>query len=111
MKSGRVPSGLAHLLPRRSCPSKILKTREMDKNPSSRQMAVERANAKSLQSRRESGLPEPLARRMIPESGCSRMAAVNQQPPVHQFGAFELDARSGELRKHGMKLRLQHQPL
>ena len=39
------------------------------------------------------------------------MAAVNQQPPVHQFGAFELDAHSGELRKHGMKLKLQHQPL
>jgi hypothetical protein len=29
---------------------------------------------------------------------------------VFRFGAFELDARAGELRKHGVKLRLQEQP-
>ncbi len=56
-------------------------------------------------------MPELLARRMIPESDCSRMAAVNPQPPAFQFGAFELDTRSGELRKRGIKLKLQHQPL
>ena len=39
------------------------------------------------------------------------MAEVNHQPPVFQFGAFELDAHSGELRKHGIKLKLQRQPL
>jgi Tol biopolymer transport system component/DNA-binding winged helix-turn-helix (wHTH) protein len=48
---------------------------------------------------------------MIPESGCSGMTAVNQQPPVLRFGAFELNAHLGELRKHGIKLKLQHQPL
>jgi Tol biopolymer transport system component/DNA-binding winged helix-turn-helix (wHTH) protein len=29
---------------------------------------------------------------------------------VYRFGVFELDARSGELRKHGIRLRLQDQP-
>ena len=36
-------------------------------------------------------------------------------PPVpnrsFQFGAFELDERSGELRKHGLRVKLQDQPL
>ena len=27
-----------------------------------------------------------------------------------QFGAFKLDIRAGELRKHGLKIRLQEQP-
>ena len=31
--------------------------------------------------------------------------------PVHRFGAFELDSRAGELRKHGLRIRLQQQPL
>jgi len=39
------------------------------------------------------------------------MAAVNQQPSIFRFGAFELNADSEELRKHGVKLKLQHQPL
>ena len=39
------------------------------------------------------------------------MGAVNQEPRLFQFGAFELDALSGELRKRGVKLKLQHQPL
>lgn len=30
---------------------------------------------------------------------------------LFQFGAFELDSASGELRKHGVKIRLQEQPL
>ena len=29
---------------------------------------------------------------------------------VFRFGAFELDVRAGELRKHGLKIRLQDQP-
>jgi Tol biopolymer transport system component/DNA-binding winged helix-turn-helix (wHTH) protein len=29
---------------------------------------------------------------------------------VYSFGAFELDARSGELRKHGIRIKLQDQP-
>jgi TolB-like protein/DNA-binding winged helix-turn-helix (wHTH) protein/cytochrome c-type biogenesis protein CcmH/NrfG len=33
------------------------------------------------------------------------------QPPIFRFGIFELDPRSGELRKQGMKVRLQGQPL
>ena len=31
--------------------------------------------------------------------------------PIFAFGAFELDSRSGELRKHGLKIRLPDQPL
>jgi Tol biopolymer transport system component len=30
---------------------------------------------------------------------------------VYRFGAFELDSRSGELRKHGVRIKLQEQPL
>jgi len=29
---------------------------------------------------------------------------------VVRFGVFELDLRAGELRKHGLKIRLQDQP-
>jgi Tol biopolymer transport system component/DNA-binding winged helix-turn-helix (wHTH) protein len=32
-------------------------------------------------------------------------------PPPYQFGVFEFDPRAGELRKQGMKLKLQGQPL
>jgi DNA-binding winged helix-turn-helix (wHTH) protein len=32
-------------------------------------------------------------------------------PPTFRFGVFELDPRSGELRKQGMKIRLQGQPV
>jgi Tol biopolymer transport system component/DNA-binding winged helix-turn-helix (wHTH) protein len=31
--------------------------------------------------------------------------------PTHRFGVFEVDLRSGELRRSGMKVRLQEQPL
>ena len=34
-----------------------------------------------------------------------------QSQDVFRFGVFELDPRSGELRKDGVKLRLQEQPL
>src|SRR6185436_1941519 len=30
--------------------------------------------------------------------------------PVRRFGPFEMDCRSGELRKHGLKIRLAEQP-
>ena len=33
-----------------------------------------------------------------------------QNTPIYRFGAFELDLRSAELRKNGMKLKLQEQP-
>jgi len=33
-----------------------------------------------------------------------------QSAPVVRFGAFELDVRAGELRKHGLKIKLQDQP-
>lgn len=39
------------------------------------------------------------------------MAAVEQHPPTFQFGAFELNPHTRELRKHGVKLKLQDQPL
>jgi len=32
-------------------------------------------------------------------------------PPTFRFGVFELDPRAGELRKKGMKIRLQGQPV
>jgi len=32
-------------------------------------------------------------------------------PPTVRFGVFELDPRAGELRKKGMKVRLQGQPV
>jgi Tol biopolymer transport system component/DNA-binding winged helix-turn-helix (wHTH) protein len=33
-----------------------------------------------------------------------------QSAPIVRFGAFELDLRAGELRKHGLKIKLQDQP-
>jgi len=32
------------------------------------------------------------------------------RPPVIQFGVFEVDSRAGELRKNGLKIRVQQQP-
>ena len=35
----------------------------------------------------------------------------DQHPPARlRFGVFEVDRRSGELRKHGLRVRLQEQP-
>ncbi len=39
------------------------------------------------------------------------MAGIDQERPASQFGVFELDRRSGELRKLGIKVKLQEQPL
>src|SRR5437868_1560493 len=37
---------------------------------------------------------------------------ANGSPPtIARFGAFELDVRTGELRKHGAKVRLGRQPI
>jgi len=33
-----------------------------------------------------------------------------QLPPVVRFGVFEIDVRAGELRKSGVKVKLQEQP-
>src|SRR5579859_7675345 len=41
---------------------------------------------------------------------CSTMGAQRDRRGVH-FGVFELDPASGELRKHGIRIRLQDQPL
>lgn len=38
------------------------------------------------------------------------MEGTAQRAPSYRFGAFELDARSGELRKHGVRIKLQDQP-
>ncbi|HEY3159056.1 MAG TPA: hypothetical protein VGJ78_08875, partial [Vicinamibacterales bacterium] len=40
----------------------------------------------------------------------SRRASATA-PRVARFGVFELDVRTGELRKHGSKIRLQGKPL
>ena len=39
------------------------------------------------------------------------MPGTEQQQPTFQFGVFELNRRTGELRKNGVKLKLQEQPL
>src|SRR3954447_14421623 len=38
------------------------------------------------------------------------MPGTEQQQPIFQFGVFELSPRTRELRKHGVKLKLQDQP-
>lgn len=38
------------------------------------------------------------------------MNGAQQPPGPFRFGVFELDLRAGELRKHGMRIRLQDQP-
>jgi DNA-binding winged helix-turn-helix (wHTH) protein len=37
--------------------------------------------------------------------------ASSSVPPTLRFGVFELDPKAGELRKKGMKIRLQGQPV
>lgn len=39
------------------------------------------------------------------------MQGAQNSPGPLRFGVFELDLRAGELRKHGMRVRLQEQPL
>jgi Tol biopolymer transport system component/DNA-binding winged helix-turn-helix (wHTH) protein len=43
-------------------------------------------------------------------SSHSQLAAIPSEPLRYRFGTFELDARTGELRREGVKLRLQEQP-
>lgn len=38
------------------------------------------------------------------------MAGPHPLPQIVRFGAFEVDLRAGELRKHGVKIKLQDQP-
>jgi DNA-binding winged helix-turn-helix (wHTH) protein len=37
--------------------------------------------------------------------------ASSSVPPTLRFGVFEIDPKAGELRKKGMKVRLQGQPV
>jgi Tol biopolymer transport system component/DNA-binding winged helix-turn-helix (wHTH) protein len=39
------------------------------------------------------------------------MASKNHSPSVFRFGTFEVNARSGELRKQGVRIKIQEQPL
>jgi cholera toxin transcriptional activator len=39
------------------------------------------------------------------------MSGIEQHQPRFRFGAFEVDPHRGELRKHGIRIRLQDQPL
>ena len=39
------------------------------------------------------------------------MPAQDTNPKLVQFGVFELDLQQGELRKQGVKVKLQEQPL
>src|SRR5450759_2748778 len=38
------------------------------------------------------------------------MPGTEDRAPAYRFAAFELDTRGGELRKHGIKIKLQDQP-
>ncbi len=38
------------------------------------------------------------------------MAPETQAPTILHFGVFEVDLRSGELRKQGVRVKLQEQP-
>ena len=38
------------------------------------------------------------------------MALETHPPAILRFGVFEVDVRSGELRKHGARIKLQEQP-
>jgi DNA-binding response OmpR family regulator len=38
------------------------------------------------------------------------MPRENQSPAIQRFGVFEVDVRSGELRKQGVRIKLQEQP-
>lgn len=39
------------------------------------------------------------------------MPSIQEHRPIFHFGVFELNSHTGELRKHGVKLKLQDQPL
>ena len=47
--------------------------------------------------------------RLGPVSGVV-MSAGSQVASIYRFGTFELDTRSAELRKNGVKLKIQEQP-
>ena len=47
----------------------------------------------------------------IPYTGVSMAAPSSSNAPVVRFGVFELDLRSGELRKAGTRISIQEQPL
>lgn len=46
----------------------------------------------------------------MPATGLAPMPEANQLPRVARFGVFEADLRARELRKHGLRVRLQDQP-
>jgi hypothetical protein len=48
---------------------------------------------------------------MIQSYWADSMPGIEQQQAGFQFGVFELNPRMGELRKHGVKLKVQDQPL
>ena len=48
---------------------------------------------------------------MIQRYWADTMPKIEQQQPAFQFGVFEIDPHTRELRKHGVKLKLQDQPL
>ena len=42
--------------------------------------------------------------------GVRYMTDTARPAPLYRFGAFELDLTTGELKKHGIRVRLQEQP-
>lgn len=57
-----------------------------------------------LQSKTDDRIVEPIM------SGLA-MAASSSAPRIVRFGLFEFDRESGELRKHGLRIKLQGQPI
>jgi Tol biopolymer transport system component/DNA-binding winged helix-turn-helix (wHTH) protein len=47
----------------------------------------------------------------MPNLPSGQITGGNQPSPTHRFGIFEVDLRAGELRRSGMKVKLQDQPL
>ena len=39
------------------------------------------------------------------------MPVTDESYPIYRFGNFEVDTRSGELRRNGARVKLQEQPL
>src|ERR1700686_973904 len=51
-----------------------------------------------------------LAANLQREPGVTTMEAISQSPRTLRFGIFEVKLRTAELRKHGVRIRLEEQP-
>src|SRR5713226_2778830 len=67
----------------------------------------------SAPDRRTASAPALTYARVVINSPQLREPRVEKAPasPGYRFGAFEIDPRAGELRKHGIRIKLQDQPM